>query len=262
MDFCEACEDSNTRFIAINDSIDTANDNWRTNAWFATFKHESGNTDTSSRIRRTLRNRFTQGAVVQTLQYGYRKTAGSSADADVETLVDAQRVYERIFTLLEQGASYAEVADWMNAEGVLTGEWNRLNRWDCRMVSRLVRNPIVKGERRRNERMGKRVNKTGHRKSIKAPPSELLCRQVPHLAFIEPGRYDCLVAKLDAKNSHFDRGRQKGTPDGRAGVPKKRTVWPGQHVRCGVCGRHFYWGGHGQAAILTRNVSRYLRGPR
>jgi len=42
IDFCELCEDADTRLIAVNDSIDTARDDWRLNAFFASFKHESG----------------------------------------------------------------------------------------------------------------------------------------------------------------------------------------------------------------------------
>lgn len=254
--FCEACEDSGTRLIAINDHVDTAAAGWQMNALFATFKHESGNKDTAQRIRRSLRHRFTQGGVVQTVQYGYAKGEGSAADADLRKSEGAQAVYDAVFAMLEADASYAEVADWMNAQGVPTGEWARNGRWDCSMVGRLVRNPIVKGWRRRNERVSRRVNKTGQRKSVKAPAEERLHRVVPHLAFVEPDRYDRLIARLDAKNGHFARGRARGTADGRAGVPKKRTVWPGQHVACGVCGRPMYWGGHGQAGRLMCSGAR------
>src|SRR5260221_399010 len=73
VDFCELCEDADTRLVAINDSIDTAADNWRLCAFFASFKHESTNKDTSNRIRRSLRNRFKQGGVVQTFPFGYVK---------------------------------------------------------------------------------------------------------------------------------------------------------------------------------------------
>ena len=54
LDFCELCQDAKTRLVAINDSIDTARDDWRLSAFFASFKHESGNKDTSNRIRRSL----------------------------------------------------------------------------------------------------------------------------------------------------------------------------------------------------------------
>lgn len=259
VDFCELCEDADTRLIAINDSIDTVRDDWNFHAIFASFKHESGNKDTSKRIRRSLRNRFEQGGVIQTFQYGYVKPLGADSDDDVMKDPAAEPVYDRWFGMLEAGASYAEVADWLISEGIPTGPWARSRRWTGAMVARLARNPILKGTRQRNQRMSRRVNKTGRHKSVKAPPEERLFRIVPHLAFIEPARFDRLIASLDARHAECARGRKAGTADGRAGVSKKRTVWPGQHVTCGVCGRMYYWGGHGQAGRLMCSGTRDYR---
>ena len=55
---CEAAEDSGTRLVAINDNVDTFRDDWRQNAVFAAFKNEASNSDTSKRIRRSIRARF------------------------------------------------------------------------------------------------------------------------------------------------------------------------------------------------------------
>lgn len=76
IDFCEPCEDAGTHLVAINDAIATARDDWRLNAFFASFKHESANKETAKRIRRSLRNRFDGGGVVQTFPYGYVKPPG------------------------------------------------------------------------------------------------------------------------------------------------------------------------------------------
>src|SRR5262249_13587979 len=91
-------------------------------------------------------------------------------------------------------------------------------------------------------KMSRRVNKTGRRRTVKAAPEERLERDCPHLAFIDPTRYDCVVRLLDQRNA---RHRRKGTNglDSRKNVPKIRTVLPGQHLRCGVCGRLYYWTG-------------------
>ena len=256
IDFCELCEDAGTRLIAVNDSIDTARDDWRLHAGFATMKHESSNKDTSKRICRSQRNRFVQGGVVQTLTYGYIKPPGTITDDQVRKMPEAEPVYEGWATRLEGGASYAEVADWLNALGVPTGEWARSDRWTGTMVGRVTRNPILKGVRRHNVLVSRRHNKSGRHRSVTAPAGDLLLRNVPHLAFIEPGRYDRLIALLDGRNAACARGRREGAPDGRAGVPKKRTVWPGQHVACGVCGRLFYWGGHGKAGYLMCSGAR------
>jgi len=188
IDFCEQCEDAGTRLVAINDSIDTARDDWRLSAFFASFKHESGNKDTSNRIRRSQKHRFGKGEVVQTFPYGYVKAPGAKSDADVAKDPAAVPVYETVFGMLEGGASYAEVADWLDDKDTPMGKWTRSKRWSGRMLARVVKNPILKGYRQRNARKSERVNKTGRRHSVKAPPSELLSRHAPHLAFIErPG---------------------------------------------------------------------------
>lgn len=223
------------------------------------MKHESGNKDTSHRIRRSLRNRFQQGGVIQTFQYGYCKPPGSSSDADITKRPEAGPVYDGWFGRLEAGASFGEVADWLHAEGVPTGEWTRSGRWTGTMVGRMTRNPILKGVRCRNKLVSQRHNKTGRHRSVKAPAGELLLRKVPHLVFIEAGRYDRLIAALDARNAACARGRRGRTPDARAGVPKKWTVWPGQHVVCGNCGRLYYWGGHGKAGYLMCSGARAHR---
>jgi hypothetical protein len=253
---CEMCEDAGTRLIAINDSLDTGREDWRMNALFASFKYESYNIETSNRIRRTLRNRFEQGGVVQTLPYGYCKPPGAKSDAEISKAPAAERVYERWFALLEGGAGYAEVADWLNSEGVPVGQWNKNEKWDGHMVRRVTHNPILKGYRRRNDRVAQRVNKTGKRRSVKAPPGERLLRHAPHLQFIEPERYDRLIADLAERYGHYARGRKAGTADPRAGLPRTRTVWPGQHVVCGVCGGKYYWGGHGQQGHLMCSGAR------
>jgi site-specific DNA recombinase len=88
------------------------------------------------------------------------------------------------------------------------------------------------------------VNKTGRHRSEKAPKEHQLSRHAPHLAFIEPKRYDRVLGGVDERNSQYRRKGENGR-DTRAGVSRKRTRWPGQHIYCGVCGRVFGWGGNG-----------------
>ena len=94
------------------------------------------------------------------------------------------------------------------------------------MVGQVTRNPLLKGVRERNRRMSKRVNKTGRHISVAAPPEELLQRNCPHLAFIEPERYDRILRKLENRNAKYRRKPVDGV-DTRKNVSRKRTVWPG-----------------------------------
>ena len=246
--FCELAQDHDTRVIALNDHVDTGRGDWQMNALFTTFKHEASNRDTAHRIRRTLRNRFTQGGIVQTTIYGYIKPPGTKSDAELRKDPAAGPIYEEVFRRLEDGASYSEISDWLNGREIPPGPSCRSGRWDSAMVARIVRNPILKGVRQRNRKMSRRINKTGRRRSIDAPPEELLERVCPHLAFIEPARFDRVNALLARRNARFRRGKDGIDP--RKDVPRKRTRWPGQHLHCGICGRLYRYGGHGQTDHL------------
>jgi DNA invertase Pin-like site-specific DNA recombinase len=246
LDFCDLCEDHGVRLIAINDDIDTAREHWKLNAFFAALRHQLYNHDTAARIRRSLRHRFTQGGVFQCPIYGYLKTPGSKRDQDVVKDKAAEQVYSEWFRMLEGGASYAEVADWLNRGDIKPGPYCRQKVWTGRMVRRVTFNPILKGCRLRNVKETKRVNSSGHSRSVDAPPEMLLRRDCPNLRFIEPDRYDRVISMLRTKNAGYARGRRLKNADSRKGVSRKRTVWPGQHIVCGVCGRLYYWGGHGQ----------------
>ena len=248
--FCELCEDCETRLIAINDHIDTGTDNWRLNAGFASMRHEMYNADTSKRIRRTLRNRFEEGGVLGVQVFGIIKPLGASKDSQLSKNPSAQPIYDEMFRLLENGASYSEVADWLNDTKVELPPHARSKKWTCNLVTQLIHNPILKGLRVRNRKISKRINKTGRHKSVAAPPEELLERHCPHLAFIEPTRYDLLLKKLDEKNAKYRR-KATGGIDPRKNVSKKRTIWPGQHIECGICGRLLVYGAHGQKNSLA-----------
>jgi DNA invertase Pin-like site-specific DNA recombinase len=256
--FCETCVDNGTRLIAINDNVDTAKGDWQMAAIFQAFKHESSNKDTSERIKRTLRNRFSQGGVFQVPIYGYTKKEDAKGEEDVQKDPKAEKVYDEWFTRLESGESYAEVADWLNDTGTPVGPYCTDKEWTGRMVRRVTFNPILKGVRERNRRMTIRNNQTGRHVSVDAPPEELLTRECKHLAFIDPARYDRVIRLLRARNSKCTRGRKKGI-DSRKDVPRKRTAWPGQAVVCGVCGRPYYWGGHGQAQHMMCSGARDMR---
>jgi len=108
--FCELCEDHDVRFIAINDNVDTAQE-WRLNTFFASMKHEMPNKDTSNRIRRSLRNRFLQGGVIQFVIYGFIKPLGAKHDSQINIDPAAARIIDQMFTMLEHGATYSDVAD-------------------------------------------------------------------------------------------------------------------------------------------------------
>jgi site-specific DNA recombinase len=160
-EFCEHAEDRDTRVIAVNGDVDTGRPNWRVMAGFAALRHELYNADTAQRIRRSHQGIFDKGGLIQHPIYGYLKPAGAKNDADLRKDPAAEPVYVEWFRRLKDGATFAEVADMLNAQGVPVGPCCRGQHWTSVMVGRITRNPILKGVRERNRKISRRVNRTG-----------------------------------------------------------------------------------------------------
>jgi site-specific DNA recombinase len=246
--FAELCCDHSTRLMSINDHIDTAQPGWEDRSIFSAWHHERSNRDTSDRIKRAHHNRFDQGACLSIPIFGYIKPPGATSDDDLRKDAAAEPIYCEWFRMLDRGAFYAEVGDYLNASGVATGPYARTKTWDGPMVSRITHNTILKGVRFRNRRKSRR-NSKGKYISIKADPSELRRRRAPHLAFFDEEYYDRIVAKADERNARYRRKPINGV-DPLASVPRKRTRFPGQMLFCGICGRKFIFGGHGRTEHL------------
>jgi len=263
--FCELCEDHGVRLIAINDHVDTFREDWRDQSFFAAYRHERHNTDLRKRITRSLHHRFLNGGAVRPPIFGYGLRESTIIDAKGRKIHTdemlykhewAEPVYAEWFDQLESGASYSEVADWCNENQVPLPPHaieKGAKRWTGPLVRRTVHNPMLKGVRERNNKKSRRINKTGRHVSEKAPVDERLRRSCPHLAFIEPARWDRLISMLTKRNSKYTVPTNS---DARLGRPKKRSTWPGQQIYCGVCGRMYVYGGHGQATHLMCNGAK------
>lgn len=247
-DLCEMCVDNESRLIAINDRGDTDTDGWEDSAFISTWHHERSNRDTSDRIKRSQRNRFNQGGMVQFEIFGIIKPLGAKSDSEFRKDPAAEPIYSEWFRKFEAGASFAEVADWLNSENVPVGRYCRSKTWTGEMVGRVTHNSILKGVRERNRKVSKRVNKTGRHRSVNGQPGDLLERNCPHLAFFEASYYDRVVRLVDKQNACY--GAVKNGHDPRKGRPRKRTKFPGQLIDCGICGGQLNFGGHGQADHL------------
>lgn len=248
-ELCELCQDHGTRLIAINDRVDTATEGWQDSAFIATWHHERSNRDTAQRIRRSLNNRFDHGGVVQFVVFGYIKPPGARNDQQLQKDEQYAALIPDIFRRLEHGATYAEIADFLNAQQIPTGPCCRRSEWTDNMVRAWVHNPILKGIRQRNRQISRRNNRTGRHRSVPAPAEMLRVRECPHLAYFSAEYYDHVIATLARRNRGCAR-TANGQPDPRNGVSRKRTHFPGQHARCGICGRIYHWHGQGGEQIF------------
>ena len=189
---------------------------------------------------------------------GYQLVSGGKQERDLQKDPAMEPVYEQWFSMLEAGASFAAVACWLNESGVPLPHYSRNKRWDGTMVGRITRNPLLKGLRLHNRQQTRRVNATGRYRRELSDPSFVLRRDVPHLAFIEPSRFDRLINQLDQRNRIYQRASSP-EQDPSKGRPRRATRFPGQHLRCGICGRLMVWGGHGITGRLMCNGVRQQR---
>ncbi|WP_020471369.1 recombinase family protein [Zavarzinella formosa] len=242
---CGIAVDHGTRVIAPNDGFDTNDETWEEDAISACKDHVAHNGHTSKRLKHKLMNRFKKsgGAMAREI-YGYTVPDDARTYADWVLDAAATPIFQEWFARLRRDRNCSAVADWLNSKGVPVGPYARNQKWDGRMVRRVTANPVLKGTPWRGRMHTVKHNESGRRKSVRNPkgPKYLEC---PHLAHVDPVEFEEVNALLEAANRGMGRKLIEGK-DARAGVPKKRTVFPGQHAVCGVCNRLFYWGGHGQ----------------
>lgn len=122
------------------------------------------------------------------------------------------------------------------------------------MVRRFYQNPVLKGKPYHGKKVTVKHHETGRRVAVKNPKGPQF-RDCPHLVILEPTFFDELNAKLDKRNTCYRRKQIDGE-DPLARVPRKRTRFPGQHVRCWYCGRQFVWGANGIKESLMCAGSR------
>jgi site-specific DNA recombinase len=251
--FAEHCVDNGTRLISKNDHVDTLVDGWEDRSIFSAWHHERSNRDTSDRIKRAHRGRFKNGGALRRLIPGIIKPPGAKSDAELSMDPYWQDVYNQWFERLDKGESFSEIADWLNLIGAPTG--CEKEEYDCQLVGQRTRNKVLKGLREQNKRMSVRVNKTGRRKAVNAPPELLQERLCPNLVFIEPERYDHILAKVEKENSKYSNGKKNSDDPPRNS--RKRSRFPGHCAFCGICGRRFVFGGHGRKTFLMCDGARH-----
>ncbi|WP_339748301.1 recombinase family protein [uncultured Rubinisphaera sp.] len=256
IDICESCIDHETRLIALNDHIDTIDDDWKDRAMMVTWHHERSNKDTSNRIKRSHRNRFANGSKQN--EYGpfYIVPDGAKMVSEVQKNASATDIVEQGFSMLEQGATYQEVADMINDKNFPVGGQSKQKKWNGRLVKTRFLNPILKGVELRNKKKNVRKNGTGRYQQKPSDPDEVLTREVKHLAYIHPDRFDYVKLQMQKRNDVYSRSKSDPLNDPCRNRPKKRTPFPGQMVNCGVCGRKYVFGGHGRKEFLMCDGAR------
>ncbi len=242
---CGIAVDHRTRVIVPNDGIDTCDPAWEEDVISACRDHVGHNLHTSKRLKHKLMNRFRKhGQAMAREIFGYVVPDDATSYWDWKKDESATPIFLEWFQRLKDGANYSIVADWLNANNIPMGPYARSRRsWDGATVRRLTNNPLLKGMPGRGFKKSVKHHETGRRVSVRNPDGPVLI-DCPHLTHVPPDLWDEVNNLMATRNKDMGRKPVNGQ-DPRKGVAKKRTVWPGQHLTCGICGRIYYWGGHG-----------------
>ncbi len=115
--------------------------------------------------------------------------------------------------------------------GIQTGPYVAGGQWTARLVKALFCDPVLSGTRTFRKTIYRRVYSTGkHRRDQNAEPATRHCPELAHITEAEQREL------VDAMGwSLADCEAQPDRPSSRRGVPRRRSFWPGQAAKCGVC---------------------------
>jgi hypothetical protein len=149
----------NMRFIAINDSVDTADRNSTALDMMPIINlfNEWNSSSTSKKIRAVLEANAKAGNYMASLaSYGYDRDSTPSHLPIINS--ETAPIVKRIFKMRSKGYTYCKIADIMNAENILTPSEYRYSKlgianphyttriWSVEVVKTLIHNPVYLGK--------------------------------------------------------------------------------------------------------------------
>ncbi len=115
-------------------------------------------------------------------------------------------------------------------------------RWGGRVVRDLLGDPILSGQRRFRTNMHRLVYRTGKHKARLNPDGPEI-KQYPELAHLTCEEHAQVLIGVKARKEASAAGQSKGRDSAQWNRPRARTLWPGQHAHCAICGELMYRSG-------------------
>lgn len=243
--FVQDAVDCETRVICIGDNLDTADEGWEVALSTATLRHGLVIPDTQRRVRRTAHHAFHRGGMVQKIRYGYRKLTQEEAESGIHGPKglritcdpDCTPVITEMARRVREGATYRSVAAWLNDQNVPPGPHVSKLQWTGRLVEDLLRDPILHGTRTFGDVSSQTIYRTGRhrrRKNPQGPETE----DYAELAHLSVDDHRELIQIMDDRAQAYRHASGRDHPlHNRA---RSRSIWPGQHPRCAICGELMY----------------------
>jgi site-specific DNA recombinase len=243
--FVQDAVDHETRVICIGDNLDTADESWEVALGTATLRHGFHVPDTRRRVKRTAQHSFHKGAMVQKVRFGYFKlseelsASGAHGPKGLRIARDSEctPIIREMAHRVRDGAAFTAVAEWLNDRGVDPGPYVTKGKWTGRLVADLLRDPILHGTRTFGDVLSRPIFRTGRHKRRKNPEGPET-EHHPELAHLSEDDHRELIRLMDERALGHRKAAGPGHP--LYNRPRSRSVWPGQHARCAICGDLMY----------------------
>lgn len=231
--------DQGIRVICINDSVDTANDDWEQRLTDAQLHHGKDNYYTRHRIKRAHDGLWRIGAAIGPLRSGYRRYI-KDADARKPPKFDEidpkwAPVILRTYRMVASLRTLDVVAKYLTQSGLPKTSNRQTSKWTDRNVISLIRCTKYRGVEFYRQEVSKKTHATGGYNPVRNPdPDKVLHREMPHLRMVA----DWLWHK--ANKAIDDRATSGTRPCGREhplhGIPRDSRSLLSNIFVCGICG--------------------------
>ncbi|SFH92001.1 recombinase family protein [Planctomicrobium piriforme] len=208
MDLVGLAVDQRIRVIAINDYVDTTDDDWESRLHQAMQVHGLTNRYTSLRIKRRHSGLWEMGAAMCALRPGYQRrptTPATTTDPAKGPFYDEidpkwKPVIVEAYTRIAVKVVPWDVAMWLTEVGLPKSRNALLDDWTDKNVINLIRNPIYRGQERYRKTFSKKRRSTGRRDQEKNIPQNVLWRNMPHLRIVDDALWQEANAAIDSRS--------------------------------------------------------------
>jgi site-specific DNA recombinase len=222
--------DAGVRLIAINDSLDTANDDWEVVLHIAMVRHGFAATDAKKRVQRTATYAFHKGGDVRKTLFGYRKLTKEEATSGqfgpvglrLVKIAECTPIIKQMKDMAMAGDRYVAIAEWLNRQGIKPGPYSKKGRWTAKLVIDILRSRLLRGERELRKVIHQRIRRSGKHLRLKNPNPER--KHYPELAHFSQEEHEELLAKMDAMAGQ--RRNRTGEDHPLWRVPRSKGIWP------------------------------------
>jgi DNA invertase Pin-like site-specific DNA recombinase len=259
----ETAVDLGIRVIAINDNIDTAEDDWDDRLHEAAQHHARSNKYTSRRMQRRQDALWQMGAAIGLLKTGYRRRPSQPATATEppegpffdEIDPQWQPVIREAFERMHRRESAFEVAEGLTDQKIPKASNCKSPVWSERNVIALIRNPIYRGIEHYRATVIHKQRRTGKHLQQRNAPDRVLTREMPHLRMVDDWLW------YSANQAVDERTTRKLFPAGSEhplhGIPRDSRGPLSQIFFC-ICGGKMYMDGRNEGGYRCSNARKGL----